>query len=193
MDYSTYHNYHRSSIITTQQRYLLRGSVVYCKVGKDRTRWKALLPTCLITKIFRFVHHILGHLGVVKCLQEIRYMLQVRVLGKKFRRLIASCDVCQRVKHPKRSLTIEEKRHFPRPEDVRPIDTYGSLPVSKGNVPYIFVCYMFSKCIKLFALKSATTKACLNKLHRKSFLKIPNWESAKSFQTVKVWFQSVNN
>ena len=114
------------------------------------------------SKIFRFVHHTLGHLGVDKCLEEIRYVLQVRDLGKKLRRLIASYDVCQRVKHPNRSFTIEEKRHFPtRAGDVCPM--YGSLPVSKGNVRYIFVCYMFSKFITLFALKSATTKARLNR------------------------------
>jgi hypothetical protein len=66
-------------------------------------------------------------------------MLQVRDLGKKLRRLIALC-VCQRVKHPNRSFTIEEKRHFPTSSrDVCPVDTYRSLPVSKGNVPYIFV------------------------------------------------------
>jgi transposase InsO family protein len=50
------------------------------------------------------------------------------------------------------------------------VDIYGSLPVSKGNVRYVFVCYdTFSKFIKLFALKSATTKACLNRLVNQYF------------------------
>jgi hypothetical protein len=149
-----------------QQRYLLRDGVAYCKGGKDRTTWKAMLPTCLEAKIFEFVHNTLGHLGVDKCLEEIRYVFQVRDLGKKLRRFIATCDVCQRVKHPNRAFFIEEKHHFPtRPGDICAVDIYGSLPVSKGNVRYIFVCYdVFSKFIKLFALKSATTKACLNKL-----------------------------
>jgi len=144
---------------------------MYCKGGKDRTTWKAMLPTCLEAKIFRFVHRTLGHLGVDKCLEEIRYIFQVRDLGKKLRRFIASCDVCQRVKHPNRSFTIEEKHHFPtRPGDVCAVDIYESLPVSKGNVRYVFVCYdVFSKFIKLFALKSATTKACLNKLVNQYF------------------------
>jgi hypothetical protein len=84
----------------TQQRYLLRDSVIYCKGDKDRTKWKAMLPTCLEAKIFRFVQKTLGHLGVDKCLEEIRHVFQVTDIGKKLRKFIASCDVCQRVKHP---------------------------------------------------------------------------------------------
>jgi len=127
---------------SAQQRYLLRDSVINCKGGKDRTKWKAMLRTCLEAKIFRFVHKTLGPLGVHKCLEEIRYVFQVRDLGKKLRRFIASCDVCQRVKHPNTSFTIEEKLHFPTiPGDICEVDIYGSIPVSKGNVRHIFVCY----------------------------------------------------
>ena len=39
------------------------------------------------------------------------------------------------------------------------------MPKSKEGVRYILVCFdVFSKCIKLYALKSATAKICLNKL-----------------------------
>jgi hypothetical protein len=156
---------------TTQHRYLLTDNVIYSKGDKDRTRWKAMLPTCIETKIFKFVHYTLGYLGVDKCLEEIRYVFQVRNLGKNLRRFIASCDVYQRVKHPNRSFTIEEMHHFPRGlGDVCAVDIYGSLPVSKRNVQYVFVCYdVFSKFVKLYALKSATTKACLNKLVNQYF------------------------
>jgi hypothetical protein len=100
-----------------------------------------MLPTCLEEKLFRFEHNTLGHLDVDKCLEEIRYVFQVRDLGKKLRRFIASCDVCKRVKHPNTSFTIEEKLHFRTiPGDICAVDIYGSLPVSKGNVRYIFVC-----------------------------------------------------
>jgi hypothetical protein len=59
----------------------------------------------------------------------------IRDFGKKLWRFIASCDVCQRVKHPKMYFTIEEKHNFP----TRP-----------GYVQYIFACYdVFSKFINL--------------------------------------------
>jgi len=57
---------------TTQQGYLLRDSVIYYKGDKGRTRWKVMLPTCLEAKMFRLMRHAWGHLGVDKCLEEIR-------------------------------------------------------------------------------------------------------------------------
>jgi hypothetical protein len=138
---------------------------MYCTGDKDRIRWKAVLPTCLDANILRFVHHALGHLGVYKCLEEIRCVFEIRDLGGKLRRFIASSDVCQRVMHPNRCLILR-KIHCPTgPGEVRAGDIYGSLPVSKGNVRRVSVCRdVFSESIKLHALKLATTKACLNKL-----------------------------
>ena len=103
------------------------------------------------SKNFQIVHHTLGHLGVDKCLEGIRCVFQLSDRG----RFVASCDVCQKAKHPNRSFTVEEEYKFPtRPGDVSVVDIYGSLPISTGNVRYIFVCYdVFSKFIKLFAFK----------------------------------------
>jgi ABC-type amino acid transport system permease subunit len=39
-------------------------------------------------------------------MEEIKYMFYVRNLGMKLRKFIAYCDVCQRCKHPNRSLTV---------------------------------------------------------------------------------------
>jgi transposase InsO family protein len=47
---------------------------------------------------------------------------------------------------------------------------YGRLLTSRGGVRYILICLdVFSKSIKLYALKSAKTKACLNKLVNQYF------------------------
>jgi len=139
---------------------------LYCREDKNQHRWKAMLPSNLEQKIFKYVHLSLGHLGVDKCLEEIKCVFHVRNLGRKLRKFIACCDVCQKTKHPNRSVDVEEKHHFPKkPGDVCAVDIYGSLPISRGGVRYILVCLdVFSKYIKLYALKSATTKACLNKL-----------------------------
>ena len=139
---------------------------MYCREGKNLCRWKAMLPNNLELKIFKYVHLALGHLGVDKCLEEIKYVFHIKDLGRKLRKFIACCDICQRTKHPNRCVDVEEKHHFPKkPGEVCAIDIYGSLPISRGGVRYILVCLdVFSKFIKLYALKSATTKACLNKL-----------------------------
>jgi transposase InsO family protein len=122
--------------------------------------------TTLSRKFSEYVHLSLGHLGVDKCLEEIKYVFHVKDLGRKLRKFIAYCLVCQKTKHPNRSVDVEEKHHFPKkPGDVCAVDIYGSLPMSRGGVRYILVCLdVFSRSITLYALKSATTKACLNKL-----------------------------
>jgi len=156
---------------TDQTKFVLRGNVLCCRGEKTEHRYKAMVPCCLEQKIFKFVHLTLGHAGVDKCMEEIKYMFHVKNLGRKLRRFIAYCDLCQRSKHPKRSFTVEERHHLPeKPGDVCAIDVYGSLPTSRGGVRYILVCHdVFSRFIKLYPLRAATTKACLNKLINKYF------------------------
>jgi hypothetical protein len=151
---------------TVQDRNKLQNNVLYCREGNDQNKWKAMLPDNLERRIFKYVHFSLGHLGVDKCLEEIKCVFHVRNLGRKLRKFIACCDVCQKTKYPNRSVDVEEKHHFPKkPGDICALDIYGSLPISRGGVRYILVCLdVFSKYIKLYALKSATTRSCLNKL-----------------------------
>jgi transposase InsO family protein len=93
-------------------------------------------------------------------------------LGRKIRKFIACCDLCQREKHPTQSYTTEEKHHLPnRPGDLYATDLYGSLPKPRAEVKYILMCFdVFSKHVNLYPLKAATTKACLNKFINKYFV-----------------------
>ena len=151
---------------TDQDRYRLQGDVLCCREDMTQQRWKAMLPHQLEQKLFKYVHFSLGHLRVDKCTEEIKYVFYVKGLSRKLRKFIACCDICQKTKHPNRSTDVEEEQHFPRkPGDVCAIDIYGSLPTSRGGVRYILVSLdPFSKFIKLYALKSNTTKSCLNRI-----------------------------
>ena len=82
---------------------------------RDRlgTIWKATLPECLEIHFIQYVHTSLGHAGVDKCAWEINPSFRIKNIGRKVRGLITSCDICQRVKHPNRSLDIEEMSHVP--------------------------------------------------------------------------------
>jgi len=156
---------------TDQTPFVLQDDVLHCRAEKTEQRHKAMFPGCLEQNIFKFVHFTLGHPGVDKCMEEIKYMFHIRNPGRKLRKFIAHCDLCQRYKHPNRSFTVEERHHLPeKPGDVCAIDVHGSLPTSRGGVRYILVCHdVFSGYIKLYPLRSATTKACLNKLVNKYF------------------------
>jgi hypothetical protein len=122
-----------------------------------------MLPSCLGQKVIEYVHASLGHLGVYKCLNQIGQSLHMKNLGRKIRKFIACCYLCQM--HPTQSYTIEKKHHLPtKPGDLRTVDLYGSLPTSRAGVKHIPVCYdVFSKHVKLYPLRAATKKTCLNK------------------------------
>jgi hypothetical protein len=57
--------------------------------------WKAILPECLETPIIQYVHTSLGHAGVDKCVWEINQSFRLKNVGRKVRRLIASCDMSE--------------------------------------------------------------------------------------------------
>jgi hypothetical protein len=124
---------------TIGKKYLVKKDVLYCKGDKEGQSWKAMLPECLEQKVMKFVHTSLGHLGSDKCYAQIKDAFHFRNLGRKLRKFIAACDLCQRTKHLNRAYDVVEKHHLPkRPGELCAVDLYGSLPTSRGNVRYIF-------------------------------------------------------
>jgi len=101
-----------------------------------------MLPECFKAPIFLYVHTSLGHAGVDKCVCEINQSFHLKNVGLKVRRFNASCVVCQRVKHPNRSLDIEERSHVSnKPGELCSVVVYGPLPTGRGGIRYILVCF----------------------------------------------------
>ena len=91
-------------------------SQLLCQVGTSHH---------LQNKVIKFVHFSLGHAGSEKCIAEIAHAFYVKNLGRKVRKILSCCDVCQSVKHRNRSYEIERGSH---------------LPESQGNyAPWIFM------------------------------------------------------
>jgi len=70
------------------------------------------------------------------------------------------------VKYPNKSYTTQDRSYLPaKPGDLFALDLFGPSTVARGGVRYTLVCYdVFSKHVKLHALKAAATRSCLNKL-----------------------------
>jgi transposase InsO family protein len=147
-------------------KYLVRNDVLYFKDTRDHQYWRPVVPTALETDVIRFVHKSTGHSGTEKCMGHISHTFYIKNLGRKVRKLIAGCDICQRTKHPNRSYAVETRSHLPsEPGMLCACDVYGQLPTGRGGTKYIFVILdVFSKFVRLYALKKATTRACLNKI-----------------------------
>jgi len=120
------------------------------------------LPSSLENKVIKFVHLSLGHAGSEKCIVEIAHTFYVKNFGRKARKILSCCDVCQRVKHPNRSYEIESRIHLPKkPGNLCAQDFYAQFPAGRGGVRYILV------CLDVFVIPPSSknsTKACFNKL-----------------------------
>jgi hypothetical protein len=132
-------------------RYAILDGVVHGKNHKGYPFWRPLLPSSLENKIIKFVHLSLVHAGSEKCIAEIAHTFYIKNLGRKVRKVLSCCDVCQRVKHPNRAYEIESRIHLPtKPGEICALDFYGQLPVGRGGERYILVCLdVFSKHTKL--------------------------------------------
>jgi transposase InsO family protein len=146
--------------------YLVRNNVLYHRGKKRYLYWRAVLPTELESDIIKYVHESLGHQGTEKCVDQIAHSFSVKNLGRKVRKFVARCDTCQKMKHPTRRYAVEWRSHLPTgPGQICATDIFGPLPIGRAGVRYILIIVdVFTKYVKLYALKKATTKACLSKV-----------------------------
>jgi len=92
------------NIINPKAKFRLKGNILFCR--KDSMdKWKVMLPSCLEQKAIEYAHASFGHLGVDKCLNQIGKSLHMKNIGRKIRKFIACCDLCQRAMHPTQSYT----------------------------------------------------------------------------------------
>jgi hypothetical protein len=147
-------------------KYSFQKGIVCKKDQNNYPYWRIMLPRESEIPIFKYVHQALEHLGTDKCLYQISEMFYIKNLGRKLRKFIASCDTCQKVKHPNRAIKIEPLSHLPRnPGELIAVDVYGPLPAGRGGVKHLFVCFeVFTKHVTLYPLKAAMTKGCLRKI-----------------------------
>jgi hypothetical protein len=107
----------------------VEGDVVFWRDRQGAT-WKATLPECLEVPVIKYVHASLGH------------ACHTKNIGRKVRKFLSSCDTCQRVKHPNKSVDIQERSYMPtKPGELCSIDLYGPLPTRRGGVRYILVSF----------------------------------------------------
>jgi hypothetical protein len=192
-------------------KYMLRNGVLYRKDDQRYRYWRPILPASLERPVIKFVHSALGHAGTDKCMSQIEHSFYLRSVGRKVRKFVSCCVICQQVKHPNRSYGVESRSHMPTlPGELMALDLYGPLPTGRAGVKYILVCLdVFSKHVKLYPLRSATTKSCLNKLTSHYFQEIrmpksilsdhgtqftsPLWQRTLSSLNIQVKFSPIRH
>lgn len=134
--------------------------------AKITDQWRVIIPEQIQEQIIRETHRTMGHPGKFKTFHILNNICTFKNMSRAIAHVIKTCDECQRNKPLNFKAAGNIMAHKPTMLLERiSVDLMGPLPTGRGGVHYILaVLDTFSKYIKLYALKRATTKAILNKI-----------------------------
>jgi len=141
-----------------------------------------VIPLKIAPKLTQETHEIMGHPGRYKTYHKLRETCIFKNMHKITAQVTRSCDTCQRCKPVNFNTKGQHTSHKPtEPLETVSIDLMGPLPTGRGGTHYILaILDTFSKFIKLYALKRATTKSIINRLENDY---IPHTGKPKSILT----------
>ena len=147
-------------------KYAVQNGVLYKLCGKDPAVWKTYIPSRMEEEIILSFHHGLAHSGVHKTMLTIEEHLYIKQLGKKARKLVGKCELCQKAKDVHVHYDYESQNILrENPNDLICVDGHGPLITGKYNYRHILVVFdVFSKFIKLYPMRALTTTGCLRRL-----------------------------
>lgn len=123
------------------------------------------VPPSLINDVVWSYHYDTGHCGASKCQAAITRNFWWKGMSRTIRKILRTCDRCQKAKHPRRYLEGKWSSTLPQSKgEIVLCDYFGPLPRARGGVQYIFVLIDgFTKYVKLYPLCRATTRMSLRK------------------------------
>ena len=159
--------------------YGVKDKILYKLTGRDDKIWRACIPISIENDVIRMYHESLGHSGVDRVCLTIERDFFIKKLGKKTRRIISGCELCQKAKPMNIKYDIEPGTILrEKPNQLICVDTHGPMPTSKFGFKHILVLYdVFSKFTRIYPLKSLSTRACTTKILKDY---IPNYGKMES-------------
>jgi len=134
------------------------------------SNFKIVVPGSLQVLICKLYHdHPLtgGHKGILETTRKIQEKYTWSKMGQFIRKYVQSCDVCQKANptnQKKVGFLVPNRPLFPW--EIIAVDFTGPLPRSSNGYEYILVfCDLLSKWVELFALRSASAEAVVEKLY----------------------------
>lgn len=136
---------------------------------KCKNQWKLYIPDGIKNEIIKEVHVLYGHVGSKKLYHTLKEHFTMDSMYKAINHLIKGCDTCQKCKDgANRRIMGETKPIIPKGKgELLSIDYYGPLPTSTSGVKYLLVMVdNFTKYVKLYAVRRATTLATLKRIQQ---------------------------
>lgn len=149
--------------IKITNRYKISNGILMKKQQRD---YSYVITREIAQKLIKEIHLMYGHIGQKKVFKMIQENFYIKNLKKLVDEEIRYCDACQRNKigttgNYAKAQFIQTNN----PNDLLSVDFFGPLPTSTAGVKYIFVTIdAFSKWVKLYPIKRATTNIVLKKI-----------------------------
>jgi len=149
-----------------QKYYLVYNGVLFRRSNAESDEWKLWLPEVLVDEVIDNYHENYGHFGANKICRALRESCIFNNMERRIRKRLQACDTCQKAKCLNRSMEGEMKNVVANePGEMISVDLMGPLPTGKGGVTMIFgVLDVFSKYIRLYAIKKATAEILCGKI-----------------------------
>lgn len=166
--------------------------------NKSTDKWKIIIPRPLTSQLIRETHEAFGHPGRDKTFHIINESCTFRNMKRAVAEAIRTCTLCQKNKPLNYSNRSSTRSHKPeRILEKASIDLMGPLPTGRGGTHYILaILDTFSKHIKLYALKKATTRAILNRIEKDYIPEVGKPETILTDNgtqfTSKIWTESLD-
>ena len=175
-------------------RYCLVDGVLH--YNSINNRKVVVIPKSIVDELIRCIHEEIGHFGRYKVYSLVKQRYFFNKMKKTISRVLRECEICQKTKCDTETLVGPCKPVITeRIGECVFADLYGPLPTSRFGYKYLFVMQdSFSKYLKLYTLRKATSKGVLchvKKYH--SIIKIERVVTDNGTQfTSEVWTRGLS-
>ena len=150
------------------QYFQIHQGILFKKVEGGEQDWRLVVPDGLVDTVVWECHISYGHFGARKCVNVLKESCLFKNMERRVRKLLWGCDLCQKATVV--NYRLEGELNFikvERPFDLVTVDLFGLLLKGRGGVIYVFVVLdTFSKFVKLYSVKRATSKILSEKITR---------------------------
>lgn len=120
--------------------YKVHRGILFRRMREDSEVWKLCWPHEFVKLLVKYTHESYGHCGTAKCIQKIQENIYFYNIARTVRKILSTCDLCQRVKVTNQTSRGQMQNILPKQQlDVVAIDLYGRLPTTTGGFMYVFV------------------------------------------------------
>lgn len=146
------------------KHFLLHNEILFTRDKKDQ--YRLMIPLSMAALLIKETHEIYGHMGAYKIYKLLHTNYQTPCMYRLVKKVIKTCNLCQRSKINNQLSRGPLISQIPvGPKQSVSVDLMGPLPRGQLGAQYILaILDIFSKHIKLYALRKATTATILKKI-----------------------------